>query len=247
MVNSGKIKPLFIQYKKTNVTMTIHLDKELEKLKKLHIEMMELVKAQLDKSKNALLEFNVDLAEEINRNELKVNALELTIEKECENIMALFQPVATDLRLILALLRSVSDLERIGDHADNIAKIIPEKLNPFDHEILKVINAEKMFDFSLDMFDDVIFALSNNDTSKARKLFKKDKELNKIFRNSVQTIESQLTKTANNPADLLALYSILAKLERTGDLLTNVAEEIIFYLDAEVIKHKKKKKQKHDQ
>ena len=219
-----------------------HIDNELDYLREMSIEMLELVKSQLEKSKTALIDFNIDLAEEIVRTELRVNALELNIDKECENIIALHQPVATDLRFILATLKSVSDIERIGDHADGIAKSIIDRKDPYKLELLKAIRIESMFDFTIEMFDDIITSLTNKDTEIARKVFKKDKELNEHFRSSKKIIGEELTRVPDSGITLLALFSVIAKLERTGDLLTNVGEEIIFYIDAEILKHKKKNK-----
>lgn len=224
--------------------MTILIDKELENLKELNVEMMLLTKSQLEKARQAIFEFNTDLAEEIIRVELRVNAEELNIEKECENIIALYQPVATDLRFMLAVIKSVSDLERIADHADAIAKMLLDRSEAFDKRTLEVIQLKEMFDKAFEMFDDVIDALTTHNTALARKVFKKDKDLDKIFKVAVKNIGAELSKADGHKKglDLLSLYSVLAKIERTGDLLTNVGEEIVFYLDAEVLKHKKKNK-----
>jgi phosphate transport system protein len=219
-----------------------HLDTELQYLRELSIEMMELTREQLQKSKLAVIDYNLDMAEEIIRTELRVNALELTIEKECENIIALFQPVATDLRFVLSVFKSVSELERIADHADGISKMLLERSGPFNAETLKLLRIEEIYNVALDMFDNVITSLATQDSDLARKVFKKDKEINKAFRSSTILIGQEIKKPDNEGSDLLMLYSFEAKLERTGDLLTNVAEEIIFYLEAEVLKHRKKNK-----
>ncbi len=218
------------------------LEKELEYIKELTIDMMEMVKSQLEKSKKAVLEFNSDLAEEIVRSEMRVNAMELNIEKECENTIAIYQPVATDLRFILAAFKAVSEMERIGDHMDGIGKFLLDRTEPFDNEILKTVKIDKMFDAALNMLDEVLFSLNSQNSEVARKIFKKDKELNKLFRQSTQIISDELSKKESKGGDLIIIYNMTAKLERTGDLLTNIAEQVIFYLDAEIIKHKKKRK-----
>src|SRR5262245_40311532 len=104
------------------ITIMTHLDIELRQLKAEAIEMYDLVASQLKKSKNALINFDKELAREVNFNERRVNALELKIDKDCENIIALFNPLAVDLRLVLAVLKINSNLERIGDIADGIAR-----------------------------------------------------------------------------------------------------------------------------
>lgn len=222
--------------------MTTHFEKELDYLKEITIEMMELVKIQLEKAKISLFEQDLDLAEEIIRNEQRVNALELNIDKECENIIALFQPVATDLRFIISVYKSISEIERIGDHADGIAKVIRNKEKKFSQEILNAIQIKNMFDISIEMLVDITTAFDDLNTDIARKIFKKDKELDKTYSAAKKALIDLIGKPDMPGEDILILHSILSKLERTGDLLTNVAELIIFHLDAEVIKHRKKRK-----
>jgi phosphate transport system protein len=215
------------------------INKDIQRLKELAIDMMQLVKTQLINSKDAIVKFDLDLAETILRTELRVNASELIIEKECENVIALQQPVASDLRFILSIYKMVSELERIGDHAVFMAKTLQERTKPFNEDLLMRIDMEKMFDKTLSMFDDVIFALNNQDANSARKVFKKDKDVNKRFRDSVVIFNSEIIKINPDSEDFLLLYANEARLERTGNLLTNVAEEIIFYIEAKVLKHNK--------
>lgn len=217
-----------------------HLDSELLYLRDLAIEMMELVRDQFEKSRKALIGFDLDLAEEIVRAENRVNALELNIEKECENIIALFQPVATDLRFVLSILKSVSELERIGDHADGIARFLLDRQKAYEGMLLEESRVSEMYLLTLNMFDDIILSLRNKDSERARRVFKKDKEVNRLFRKAVDFLAQVKSEQHEESRNILILYSTVARLERTGDLLTNIAEEIIFYLEAEVIKHSRK-------
>src|SRR5680860_1009683 len=99
-----------------------HLDTEIKLLNDDILELMYLVKTQLEKGRKAFLNFDEELALEITINEKRVDALELKIDRDCENILALFNPVAVDLRFVMASFKINSDLERLGDHADSIAK-----------------------------------------------------------------------------------------------------------------------------
>ncbi len=128
-----------------------HLDIELKRLKEEIIEMFLLVTFQLQKSKEALLSFDKSLAREVNFNEKRVNALELKIDKDCENIFALFNPLAIDLRFVLAVLKINSNLERIGDIADGIARYVAETEVSFDKDLLEVTELEKMFTVAIEM------------------------------------------------------------------------------------------------
>ncbi len=222
-----------------------HLNYEIEYLKESFIELLELARTQLVKSVNALINNDASFAEEVIRTEKRVNALELSIEKSCETIIALFQPVATDLRLVLAIFKSVSDVERIGDHADFISKIARDRhenvINKIIFEKYAVYTIFKLVD---EMHVDIVTAFETKNTELARNTFRKDKEINKIYRELIKTMK---TDSAELIADLLDIYSVVARIERSSNLLTNIAEEIIFYIDAEIFKHKKKKKLKIDQ
>ncbi|MEP7170315.1 MAG: PhoU domain-containing protein, partial [Bacteroidota bacterium] len=101
-----------------------HLDIELAKLKEDMLEMFQMVISQLDKSKNSLINLDKDLAREVIVTEKRVNSFELKLDRDCENIIALFNPVAVDLRFVLANLKINSNLERVGDIADGIAKFV---------------------------------------------------------------------------------------------------------------------------
>lgn len=218
------------------------IHKELQYLRELTIEMMEIVKNQIQNAKTAMLSFDHGLAESIIRTETRVDALELNIEKECENIIALYQPVATDLRLILSIFKSVSEIERIGDHAVFMAKNVLDRTEPFDKSLIECINMSAMFDSTIELFEDVIVAMSNQDTQIARNTFKKDKDINKSFKNSVKVLKAEISKLNEASDDIILLYATEARLERTGNLLSNVAEEIIFHVEAKVLKHDKQAK-----
>jgi len=218
------------------------LKSELEYVKEILVEMMELVQSQLEKSKEAFLNHDVELAEEIIHNELRINAYDINIGRDCGSILALYSPVATDLRFVLAVLEIASSMERIGDHSENIAEYVINSEKSIREDLLKENELDKMFDLALAMVHDVIEGFISEDHKIARKIFKQDKELNRINRNSSTIISAQVLKEPEIIRQALYLFSTIAKLERVGDLSKNIAEEIIFYLDAKILKHKKKAK-----
>ncbi len=215
------------------------LEKELDQLKDSVIEMMDLVTIQLVKSKEALLNMDTDLAQEIMNNENRINAMELSIDRDCENFFALLYPVAVDLRFILSILKINGDLERMGDHAEAMANIVLESKLAFQDELLKEIRFDEMFDTAMDMLDNVTEGFVEENSKIVRQVFKKDKILNKINANSTKVIRDYIKKEPDAIESALDLYSVIRKLERVGDLSKNVAEDIIFYIDAKVLKHKK--------
>jgi phosphate transport system protein len=170
-----------------------------------------------------------------------VDGLELKIDRDCENILALFNPVAVDLRFVIASFKINSDLERLGDHAASIAKYILDFGGPIDEETLKKMKIDEMYRISINMLDNVLVAFENEDTQLARKVFAQDKALNAINRSASSLVSELIREDIENIRRYLYLFSIIRKLERVGDLAKNTAEEIIFYIEAKVLKHKKKK------
>ncbi|PCH78331.1 MAG: phosphate transport system regulatory protein PhoU [Flavobacteriaceae bacterium] len=213
-----------------------------ELLNQAGLEMMSLCISQLEKATEAYLNNDVDLAEEVIYTEAHVNALDIYIEKNCERYMALYTPVATDLRFVIAILKINIDLERIGDHAYGISKYVVEDETKTPEHLIKVLQFEKMHATIRDMFEDIMDAFENENVKSARKVFKKDKILDAINSEAFSVIEAEIKKDTGIIGKALQLSSIIKKYERVGDLIKNIAEEIIFYKKAELIKHKGNKK-----
>lgn len=223
-----------------------HLDTELERLKAKLLEMWDLVEYQLQSGREAMLNADTDLAKLIIKRDKKVNQFDVKIDRMCENFFALFTPVAVDLRLVLAVLKINANLERIGDTAEGIARFAQKLEAPLDQELLETTQVLPMFEEALAMFEDCRIAFINNDTKLAKALIKRDKILNKIYRKSDSVVTKYMLKYPEKIAEALALLSIIKKLERVGDQVTNIAEEVIFYREAKVIKHKQDKKKKNN-
>lgn len=217
-----------------------HLDTELTLLKNDTIEMFLLVKGQISKGKEALLNMDKDLAREIVANERRVNAYELKIDRDCENIFALFNPVAIDLRFVLAVLKINSNLERMGDLAESIAKAVIDVETSYNPELMNATELISMFDIAHEMLNDALEAFDKDDTKLARGLFKKDESLDRINVNSNAIIADFIRMHPEHIHQCLHVMSIIRKLERVGDQTKNVGEEIIFFIEAKVLKHKKK-------
>lgn len=218
-----------------------YLDTEISLLNDDILELMYLVKTQLEKGHEALIDYNEELAHEITANEKRVDALELKIDRDCENILALFNPVAVDLRFVLASFKINSDLERLGDHANSIAKYILDFGGPIDEELIEEMRIEEMYETAIEMLSNVFSSFISEDTQLARKVFAKDKVLNEINREASDITAKLLKKDPEKAQQYLYLFSIIRKLERVGDLTKNTAEELIFYIEAKVLKHKKNK------
>jgi phosphate transport system protein len=221
--------------------MVVNAEQQKEVLNQSGLEMLNLCRSQITKAKEAFINLDCDLAEEVIHTENRVNALDLKIEKECERFLALYNPVATDLRFIMAILKINFDLERIADHAEGISHYVVEEDKKMAPHLLEAVQFEYMFETVNAMFDDITTAYEENDVKSARKVFKKDKVLDKINLKSFSIIAAEIKKDSGLIKQSLVLFSVIKKMERVGDLLKNIGEEIIFYREAQIVKHKKKK------
>ena len=205
------------------------------------LDMLNLCISQLEKSKEAFINHDSDLAEEVMNIENRVNALDLKIEKDCEKFIALYNPVAIDLRFVMAIRKINYDLERIADLAYGISKYVVDVDKQIPANLIVAVEFDKMFDTISLMFESISDAYENKNPKAARKVFKKDKILDQINVQSFSVIETQIKKDSSIITEALLLFSVIKKLERVGDHIKNISEEIIFYIDAEVLKHNKKK------
>jgi phosphate transport system protein len=214
-----------------------HLDIELQHLKAETIKMWTLVNLQLEKGKNSLVNIDKDLAREVILSEKRVNAYELKLDRDCENIFALFNPVAVDLRFVLAVLKINNNLERSGDIVEGIAKFVLNVDSDFDKQLLEITRVVEMFLAANHMMESVLEAFDKEDTGIARKVFQQDELLDDINIKANAVVADYIRSHPNNIEPALYLLSIIRKLERIGDQAKNMAEEIIFYIEAKVLKH----------
>jgi phosphate transport system protein len=219
-----------------------HLEEELAMLKSEITDMWVMVIAQLRKTREALIHFDKDLAREVVATEKRVNSRELKVDRDCENIFALYNPVAVDLRTVLAILKINNNLERNGDIAEGIAKYIIFADEPFDKELLEKTQILLMYDETNSILEDGLKAFENEDTSLARSIFKRDELVDEINVKSNAIVADFIRAHPEKIEEGLYLISMIRKLERVGDHCKNIAEEIIFNIEAKVLKHKSKKK-----
>ena len=214
------------------------IDSEILDLKKELLKMFFLVESQWEKGATAILNYDQDMAEEISSSENRINAQELKIDSDCENIIALHSPVAVDLRFILSSYKINHSLEHIADIAQSIAKYVADSDLAYNQEIINQTKVNEMLETFNSMMDCLIDAFENEDPKIARKVFKKDKVLNKINAEAHKIIVDNMNSYDNGM--LLFLLSSIRKIERAGDSLKKIAEEIIYHLEAKVLKHQKK-------
>ena len=213
------------------------LENEIAGVKRELVNMWILVQSQLNKAKEAMVQFDKDLAREVLIKEKRVNSYELKIDRDCENIFALYCPVAIDLRFLLAALKINTNLERIGDIAAGVALHVVESSVNFDTRALESTSLLRMFDEAINIFIDTRSAFEKEDTVLARSIFKRDDVLDAINENAVETVGAVIRADMNSMTEALYILSIIRKIERVGDQAKNIAEEIIFYVEAKILKH----------
>jgi len=216
-----------------------HLDTEIKQLKKDTVEMWNLVIVQLEKASKAMIEFDKGLAKDINIIEKRVDAFELKLNMDCENIVALFNPVAIDLRFVIAVLKINYNLERIGDYANSIAGIVCHSDSEFDKELLDSSKLTKMFEISQVMLHESLEAFENENNKLAREILTQDEQLDKINISANVNLKSSIETNQDKIEQHLNILSIIRMLERVGDQTKNIAEEIIFFIEAKVLRHSK--------
>ena len=230
---------------KTTIVQTSTIP--LEIIKDSTIEMMELVQSQLQKTAKAVKDFDKDIVEQVMTSEKLVNALDLKIDKETEKIMAFYKPLAIDLRFILSGHKINTFLERIGDNAQGICKYLIKMESGPSSEYITNLQVYVALESVINMIEEVILAYETEDTRLASQVIRLDRELDLINDDSISVTVKALAQTTSptEVESILYFQSMVRKAERIGDLLKNIAEEIIFSVDAKVLRHKKKKTEKY--
>lgn len=216
------------------------IEKDLHNIHQELNEMWNLVNSQLEIASEAFMSLDSEAATKVLLREKRVNAYELKLDSSCEDAIALYAPVAVDLRFILAVMKINTNLERIADFAEGIARFIiaSPSLN-LEGDLLAKLRVEHMFNEIKSMLKLGQSAFVNENSSEAAQIFTKDALVDEINNEAPQTIAAYLEKNAERTLSCLNLIGMIRKMERIGDHCNNIAEEIIFYLDAKVLKHQK--------
>ena len=221
-----------------------NLETESQALKENLLEMMDLVTSQLTRCRKALTKRNPEPAKEVIAAEKKVNALELIIDKDCENILALYNPVATDLRFVLASLKMGNDLERIGDNASALANFLSSDVSNKAKQYINKFKIEVMFDVTIEMLVAMSKAVREKDALLAMATMKKNAALNDHGKNAPKVAAALIKENPKDVKLIIRLFIIARRMERVGDLITNLGEEVVFHLEAKQMKHKKRKQKR---
>jgi len=227
------------------VATETHFQKELEELKENLLKMAALVEEAINNAVRSLVKRDFELAQKAFEAEDKINTMDIDINTECLNLLALRQPMAVDLRFITSALKIITDLERMGDQAINIAERAVS-LNQ-EPQIKPYIDIPAMAKITQSMVKDVLNAFVNRDSKLARSVCEKDDLVDGL---NDQVVRELLTHMMSDPKTIkraVQLMIVCRCLERIADHATNIAEDVIFMVDALVIKHHADTKGEKDQ
>ena len=215
--------------------MSRHLQMEMKEVQKKLIALSVLAEDSLDQALRSVKEHNLEMAGNVIQQDHKIDMMEVQLEEDCLKLLALYQPVATDLRFIVSVLKINNDLERVGDLAVNIAKrtrfLIKADIKnlPFDFE--KITSLTKfMLRASLDAFIRL-------DSKLAEEVCKTDDEVDALHKNTYKNVAKKIQENPQQADILIHCLSISRHLERIADYATNIAEDVIYLTDGKIVRH----------
>jgi phosphate transport system protein len=217
--------------------MQVHLEKELARLKRQILTVSAHVEGNLHKAIQSVLSRDVQLAARVVDVDQLIDQMEIDVEEECLKILALHQPVATDLRFLIAVLKMNNDLERIGDLAVNIAErgaqLADRPPATLQLDLSRMAgNAQEMLRLSMD-------SVVNMDADLARRVCAMDDTIDAQKRDVEEQVKEQMARQAHEVSPLLEMLLIARHIERVADLATNIAEDAIYIAEGEIVRHRR--------
>lgn len=217
--------------------MTVQFQKELEKIKKMILSLGAMVEERVHMAVKAIILKDIEIARKIIKTDYEIDDMEVEVEEECLKILALHQPVAVDLRFLIAVMKINNDLERVADEAVNIAQRVEHiaQRQAFDFAFDYSLMAEK----ASSMLKKSLDALVTLDLDLAFKVCILDDEVDTIKNNAYDLTKQAIHERPEHAGYFINLLLISRHLERIADHATNIAEEVIYLIEGEIIRHGK--------
>jgi len=212
--------------------LTFH--REIDKLKQKFMVLGSLVEDRVQKACLVMQNRDDDLLKEVIGSDWEIDEMEIEVEEECLKILALHQPVARDLRLLVAIIKINNELERIADIAVNIAKRV-QTINK-DSSLTFTIDYQPMAGLVQSMLKMSLDSLVMEDADLARRVFLRDEEVDQLRNQAYKSVMRELNIEPGHSACLVNLYLLARHLERMGDRTTNIAEEVIYLVEGEIVR-----------
>ncbi len=215
--------------------MITHLQRETTKLKKRIVELSAEVEQSIELSYEALADLDTAKARAVVANDTVIDELEVDIEEDCLKIMALYQPVAADLRMVVGVLKMNNDLERMGDLSVNIAEYVIEiaKLDP----VTVPDRFRTIFTKALNQVRLSLNAMVNADSTLARQVCRQDDAIDELNVELIHGLRRQVIAEPENAPAYLFLISVSRSVERIADYATNIAEDVFYMVEGRIIRH----------
>ncbi|KZN40440.1 transcriptional regulator [Pseudoalteromonas luteoviolacea CPMOR-2] len=210
-------------------------NEELENVRNHVLSMGGLVEQQLNLALDAVSSSDADKARKVSENDYKVNAMEVNIDEECTRIIAKRQPAASDLRLVVAIAKTIADLERIGDEAERIAKVALDSFTKDQQHLL--VNVENMGRLVSKMLHDVLDSFARMDAQRAFEVHKEDAKVDREYEALTRQIMTYMMEDPRSIPKIMDLVWSVRSLERIGDRCQNIAEYVIYFVNGKDIRH----------
>jgi len=215
--------------------MDRHFDEELQKVKKNLLEMASLVDESITKALEALKNRDLKMASEVKEIDHRIDRFEIAIEDQCIELIARHQPVGTDLRFLIGVIKMNNDMERMGDHAVNIAGSVAflieqPRIKPVSNIWSMVVEVKKMLNDSVKSF-------MNNDAEMAQQVCERDNVVDEMRDETMRILLTYMLEQPDKIGSAIPLLLVAKNLERIADLATNICEDVIYIAQARVIKH----------
>ena len=216
--------------------MTKHIARQIDALKERILRVGTLVEEAISKSISALINRDAALAQRVIANDEEIDRMEVEVEEECLKILALYQPVAADLRFVVAVLKINNDLERMGDLARNIAKRVTQLAGGKSYTLPPEIRTMAMQ--AQEMVKQCLDAVVNGDPSLARQIREEDDAVDEARLQIRHRVLRGIKDDPEEVENLLRINSVSKHIERIADMATNIAEDVIYMVEGEIVRHR---------
>ncbi len=221
--------------------MERHRDQVLTEIRDDMLRMGGMVEEMIDFANTALVQRDDDLVERVIEMDPEIDTLEKRIDEQCLEILARHQPMASDLRFLVAVMKMTNDLERMGDSAVNIVQAV--RVVNQEPPLKPYIDLPRMADWTRDMVHDSLDAFVERDSALARKVIARDDRIDELYRQLFRELVTFMIENPKNVSRSLHLLLIARNLERIADHATNVSEDVIYYVEGRDIRHSGDQKQ----
>jgi len=216
--------------------MTKHIERQIESLKERILRLGTLVEEAISKSITALINRDTSLAQRVIANDAEIDAMEVEVEEECLKMLALYQPVAADLRFVVAVLKINNDLERMGDLARNIAKRVTQLEGGDPYDLPPEIRT--MATQAQEMVRQCLDAVVKRDPTLARQVREEDDIVDEARQRIQRRVMQGIKEHPENVENLLRINSVAKHIERIADMATNIAEDVVYMVEGDIVRHR---------